>query len=96
MRRTVYLGIAALTLAACTESGANIAVICSSDKLYPDVVPQLVPKLKSAGARTVVLAGHPGENEEAWRSAGVDRFIYMRCDVLATLQELLREEGVLT
>lgn len=81
---------------ALAQSGATVAVICSSDKLYPDVVPQLAPKLKAAGARTVVLAGHPGENEAAWRDAGVDRFIFIKCDVLATLQEMLREEGVLS
>jgi methylmalonyl-CoA mutase len=78
------------------ESGAGIAVICSSDKLYPDLVPQVAPKLKAAGARTVVLAGNPGANETNWRTAGVDRFIFIRCDVLATLRELHREEGVLT
>jgi methylmalonyl-CoA mutase len=76
------------------DSGADIAVICSSDKLYPDVVPQLAPKLKAAGARSVVLAGNPGANEAAWRSAGVDRFIFIKCDVLTTLRDMLREEGV--
>ena len=78
------------------KSGANIAVICSSDQLYADVVPQVAAKLKSVGARTVVLAGNPGANEDAWRAAGVDRFIYIRCDVLATLREMLRAEGVLS
>jgi len=77
-----------------TQSGANIAVICSSDKLYPDVVPAAAPKLKQSGARSVILAGHPGDNVEAWQSAGVDRFIFIKCDVLATLRELLQEEGV--
>lgn len=77
------------------ESGATVAVICSSDKLYPQVVPQLTPKLKAAGARSVVLAGNPGANEAAWRDAGVNRFIFMKCDVLGTLREMLREEGVL-
>ncbi len=71
-------------------SGAPIAVICSSDKLYPDLVPQLAGKLKAAGAKSVVLAGNPGANEQAWRAAGVDRFIFMKCDVLATLREILR------
>jgi methylmalonyl-CoA mutase len=78
------------------DSGATIAVICSSDKLYPEVVPQVAPKLKAAGARSVVLAGNPGANEAVWRAAGVDRFIFIKCDVLATLREVLREEGVLT
>jgi methylmalonyl-CoA mutase len=77
------------------DSGATVAVICSSDKLYPELVPQVAPKLKAAGARTVVLAGNPGGNEGAYRTAGVDRFIFIKCDVLATLREMLREEGVL-
>lgn len=76
-------------------SDASIAVICSSDRLYPELVPQVAGKLKSAGARSVVLAGNPGDNESAWRTAGVDRFIFIKCDVLATLREMLREEGVL-
>jgi methylmalonyl-CoA mutase len=76
-------------------SGATIAVLCSSDKLYPDLVPQSAPMLKAAGARSVVLAGNPGKNEAAWRAAGVDRFIFIKCDVLAVLREMLREEGVL-
>jgi methylmalonyl-CoA mutase len=78
-----------------TNSRATIAVICSSDKLYPDAVPQVAPRLKAAGARSVVLAGNPGANETAWRAAGVDRFIFIKCDVLATLREMLREEGVI-
>jgi methylmalonyl-CoA mutase len=76
-------------------SGAPVAVICSSDKLYPDLVPQLAGKLKAAGAKSVVLAGNPGANEQAWRAAGVDKFIYVKCDVLVTLREILREQGVL-
>jgi methylmalonyl-CoA mutase len=76
-------------------SGASVAVICSSDKLYPEVVPQVTPKLKAAGARSVVLAGNPAANEAAWRAAGVDRFIFIKCDVLATLRDMLREEGVI-
>jgi methylmalonyl-CoA mutase len=78
-----------------TQSGATIAIICSSDKLYPDIVPRLAPALKAAGARTVVLAGNPAANEIAWRDAGVDRFIFIKCDVLGILREMLCEEGVL-
>jgi len=77
------------------DSSASIAVICSSDKLYPEIVPPLAAKLKAAGARTVVLAGNPGANEAAWRAAGVDRFIFIKCDVLSTLRDMLRAEGIL-
>lgn len=76
-------------------TGTKIAVICSTDKKYEDLVESVAPRLKAAGARTVILAGNPGPNESRYRSAGVDRFIYIRCDVLGTLRDLLREEGVL-
>ncbi len=77
------------------HSGAKIAVICSTDKQYATCVAQLAPKLKAAGARTVVLAGNAGANEAAYRAAGVDRFIFLKCDVLETLSSLLRDEGAL-
>jgi methylmalonyl-CoA mutase len=79
-----------------SQSGAKIVVLCSSDKLYPDFVPQISPLLKAAGAHSVILAGKPGSYEAEWRSAGVDRFIYISCDVLATLRALLEKEKVLT
>ncbi|MCA9100083.1 MAG: methylmalonyl-CoA mutase small subunit [Planctomycetales bacterium] len=81
-------------VAAFLQSDANIAVICSSDKLYAEIVPATAAALKQAGARTVVLAGAPGENADAWQAAGVDEFIFIKCDVLETLRKLLREEGV--
>ncbi len=76
-------------------SGARIAVICSSDALYESVVPALAPQFRAAGATDVVLAGRPGEREAAYREAGVDRFIYVSCNVYQTLRELLIREGVL-
>ncbi|MCH7769052.1 MAG: methylmalonyl-CoA mutase, partial [Nitrospinae bacterium] len=84
------------SVASFRESGASIGVICSSDKLYPELVPKVARELRAAGARSVVLAGNPGDNEATWRDAGVDRFIFKKCDVLATLREMLQEEGVLT
>ena len=86
----------AAAAAAFRQSGARIAVICSTDKKYQTVVEATAPQLKAAGARTVILAGNPGANEAKYRAAGVDRFIFVRCDVLGTLHELLREEGVLS
>ena len=77
------------------KSGAKVAVICSSDKKYEVVAEETARALKASGARTVVLAGNPGEKEASYRAAGIDRFIFVRCNVLGTLQELLREEGVL-
>ncbi len=82
--------------AAFQESGAAIAVLCSSDRVYERLAVEVATALKQAGARTVVLAGRPGEREAALRQAGVDRFIHVGCDVLETLRELLEEEGVLS
>lgn len=89
-------GSVAGAVAAFAGAEAPIAVICGVDAAYPIVVPELAPKLHAAGARVVVLAGNPGEREAAYRSAGVDRFVFVRCDVLSLLSDLLREAGVLS
>jgi len=81
--------------AACAASGAVIAVICSSDARYATDVADVAPRLRAAGARIVVLAGNPGADEAGYRGAGVDRFIFVKCDVLETLRSLLHEAGVL-
>lgn len=76
-------------------SGCDVAVICSSDPMYETLVADLAPRLHRAGARVVVLAGNPGDKEGAFRAAGVDRFIFLKCDVVRVLTELLQDEGVL-
>jgi methylmalonyl-CoA mutase len=70
-------------------------VICSTDARYATDVEQVAPKLRAAGARTVVLAGNPGANEARYRSAGVDQFIFIKCDVLEILRSLLHQVGAL-
>jgi methylmalonyl-CoA mutase len=74
--------------------GAHVAVICASDEQYPTLVPALAPLLHARGARRVILAGNPGAHEAAYRDAGVDRFVFVRCDVVSLLREMLIEEGV--
>jgi methylmalonyl-CoA mutase len=77
------------------ESGAALAVICSSDSIYASDAVDCAKSLKAAGARVVVLAGRPGENEADRREAGVDRFIHAGDDMLETLREVAREIGML-
>jgi methylmalonyl-CoA mutase len=72
-------------VAAFKASGARLACLCSSDKVYEQEAATAAAKLAGAGA-TVQLAGRPGENEAKWREAGVKVFIYAGCDVLSTLQ----------
>lgn len=80
--------------AAFADSGAGLAVICSSDDVYAEKVCDTAVALKDAGAVTVMVAGRPGESEAAWREAGVDLFIHVGCDVHGTLRDLLHREGV--
>ena len=72
-------------IAAFKGSGATLACLCSSDKIYAREAVAAAKALRSAGARHVYLAGRPGELETALKGAGVGSFIYVGCDVLATL-----------
>jgi methylmalonyl-CoA mutase len=85
---------AATAAAAFADSGASIAVICGTDEQYAEWVAQVTPELQKRGARRIVLAGRPGDAEQAFRDAGVTDFIYMGCDVVRTLEELLAAVGV--
>ncbi|WP_342151937.1 methylmalonyl-CoA mutase subunit beta [Methylorubrum sp. SB2] len=67
-------------------SGAKLACLCSSDKLYEtDGVPA-AKALKAASCTTLYLAGKPAD-EAALREAGVDGFLFAGCDLLALLTE---------
>jgi methylmalonyl-CoA mutase len=65
-------------------SGARIACLCSSDKVYDTQAADAAKALTAAGA-IVHLAGRPGEHEAIWKAEGVKTYIYLGCDVLATL-----------
>ena len=71
-------------IAAFKASGATLACLCSSDKVYAADAADAAKALTEAGA-VVHLAGRPGEHETAWNAAGVKAYIYVGCDVLATL-----------
>lgn len=68
-------------------SGAKVACICSSDKLYAEQAADAARTLKEAGAVRVWLAGK-GSYE------GVDANIYAGCNAVETLQTTLRDLGV--
>jgi methylmalonyl-CoA mutase len=72
-------------IAAFKASGAKLACLCSTDKVYDAEAAAAAKALTAAGA-TVHLAGRPGENEAPWRQAGVKSFIFLGCDVVSTLQ----------
>jgi methylmalonyl-CoA mutase len=74
-------------------SGAALACLCSSDKVYADQAIAATRALQAAGARHIYLAGRPGEQEAAWREAGVQDFVFAGGDALATLNEAYRRIG---
>ncbi len=76
-------------VAAALADGAKAVVICSTDETYPDIVPPLVQQLKAARPdMVVILAGYPKEHVASFKAAGVDEFIYLGADCLATNQWL--------
>jgi methylmalonyl-CoA mutase len=77
-----------------TASGAGIACLCSSDRLYAGMGVDTAQALKTAGAARVLLAGRPKDLVDPLRAAGVDDFLFAGCDMLATLGRLHRDLGI--
>jgi methylmalonyl-CoA mutase len=71
--------------AAFKTSGAALACLCSSDKLYAIEAIAAAKALQAAGAKHIYLAGRPGDQEAAWRAAGVQDFVFAGGDALAML-----------
>jgi methylmalonyl-CoA mutase len=76
------------------KTGAVAAVMCATDDLYSEHAENLATELKAAGAKTIYLAGRAGDHEQALRSAGVDGFISLGCDVLAVLNDTHQRLGI--
>ena len=70
------------------ESGAPIAVVCSSDEMYEEHAADAVAALREAGCGYVLLAGRP---DDRW---GADGYIYMGCDALAALRTIHERLGL--
>ncbi|MEZ6030581.1 MAG: methylmalonyl-CoA mutase subunit beta [Hyphomonadaceae bacterium] len=87
-------GDAAWHAQAMTQAGCRLACLCGSDKRYAAEAIEAAKALKKAGAARVYLAGKPGEIELALREAGVDEFIFIGVDVLASLEKAHAELGL--
>jgi methylmalonyl-CoA mutase len=82
----VRTDLAALA-AAFEAAGTPLACICSSDQIYESDAVAATKALSAAGARYIYAAGRPLTLRPQLEAAGVRTFIYVGCDVLATLQE---------
>ena len=65
-----------------------ILVICSSDELYPDLIPALAPHLASIDFPARLVAGRLPAHEAAWRTAGITDTLFLGCHAPALLQRL--------
>jgi methylmalonyl-CoA mutase len=73
--------------AAFNTSGAALACLCSSDKVYAGQAAAAAQALQAAGVKHIYLAGRPGEQEAPLRAAGVNDFVFSGGDALVTLQD---------
>jgi methylmalonyl-CoA mutase len=74
-------------------SGAKLACLCSSDKVYEREAVGAAKSLESAGASHLYLAGRPGANSQALEAAGIGTFLYQGCDTLDLLQSVYERVG---
>lgn len=68
---------------------APIVCLCGTDERYAAEAVAKVAELKALGCRRVLLAGRPGTLEVALRAAGLDGAIFLGCDLVATVNEVL-------
>ena len=87
---TEGFGDPAALAAAFKASGAALACLCSQDKVYAGQAAAAAKALQAAGARHIYLAGRPGEQEAAFRAAGVGDFVFAGGDALTALQDVWR------
>ena len=82
--------------AAAVESGAPVAVICSTDATYPELVPALTKAIKAAKPEmTVMVAGAPAaEYKESYLAAGVDDFVHVKANCYDVLSKIQNARGI--
>ena len=69
-----------------TPKDADIVVLCSSDDEYPNLVPGFCSEFGDSA--TLILAGYPSNEIEAFKEAGIDLFIYSGSNMLETLNAI--------
>ncbi len=79
------------------ESRADVAVICSTDDTYPELVPPLARLMKERCPDVLLLlAGMPAvEQKDAYVEAGVDDFIHVRANCYEMLYSIQKRKGLI-
>ena len=76
------------------KSGARVACLASSDRVYAEHAAAVAVALREAGAETVWLAGRPGERAAEYAAAGIDGYVYTGVDALAVLRDVHHQVGI--
>lgn len=69
------------------------AILCGSDEDYAEHAAGLAAALKAADYRSILLAGKPGDQADAWNDAGVTGYAFLGCDAVDLLSGLLESLG---
>jgi len=70
------------------KSGAKLACLCSSDKVYAKEAKAAAAALTKAGAKHLYLAGKPGESKQALEDAGISQFVFAGSDAIDLLAKM--------
>jgi methylmalonyl-CoA mutase len=82
-------------LDAAEEAEADLLVLCSSDKAYRTLVPDLAAARDARGlSQPIVVAGYPEDDISALRAAGATAFIHRQAPLLDTLSHLQSLLGI--
>ncbi|MDX1637697.1 MAG: methylmalonyl-CoA mutase family protein [Balneolaceae bacterium] len=74
----------------------DIAVLCSSDQEYEELVEPICTALDHLKNKPIaVLAGYPEEHIDSYRKAGIEFFIHRNSNVLETLKAFHQKLGML-
>lgn len=81
---------------AAVESGADVAIVCSTDATYPELAPAVTKGIKAQKPEMkVFLAGAPSpELKEACDAAGMDDYISVRSNCYDTLIRMQKDKGM--
>ncbi|TVP81430.1 MAG: methylmalonyl-CoA mutase [Puniceicoccaceae bacterium] len=83
-------------VAALVASDAGITVVCGTDEDYAAKFADYAQAIKAAlPEMQVILAGFPGEQEPAYRAAGMDDYIFIKSDNYETNHRYLSGLGAL-
>ena len=95
LKAVYYAGTAEELAKSFESSDCLLACICGSDERYMQEAADTARELGAAGVARLYLAGKPpAETRDAWQEAGIDEFIHIGVDVVASLELAHSELGL--